>query len=65
MFILILEGMTDSLNGVNAETVDADIEDIAAGMGMAEGTVKSRLHYALEHLRAALEAERRGEEKLR
>jgi hypothetical protein len=24
MFILILEGMKDSLNGVNAETVDAD-----------------------------------------
>jgi RNA polymerase sigma-70 factor (ECF subfamily) len=44
---------------------DLTVPQIAAGMGMAEGTVKSRLHYALEHLRAALEAERRGEEKLR
>jgi DNA-directed RNA polymerase specialized sigma24 family protein len=30
---------------------------------MPEGTVKSRLHSALEHLRAALEAERRAERR--
>jgi RNA polymerase sigma-70 factor (ECF subfamily) len=41
---------------------DLTVPQIAADMGMAEGTVKSRLHYALEHLRAALEAERRAEE---
>jgi RNA polymerase sigma-70 factor (ECF subfamily) len=44
---------------------DLTVPQIAAETGMAEGTVKSRLHYALEHLRAALEAERRTEEKLR
>jgi RNA polymerase sigma-70 factor (ECF subfamily) len=41
---------------------DLTIPQIAAEAGMAEGTVKSRLHYALEHLRGALEAERRAEE---
>jgi RNA polymerase sigma-70 factor (ECF subfamily) len=44
---------------------DLTVPQVAAETGMAEGTVKSRLHYALEHLRAALEAERRTEEKLR
>jgi RNA polymerase sigma-70 factor (ECF subfamily) len=44
---------------------DLTVPQIAAGMSMAEGTVKSRLHYALEHLRAALEAERRAEETFR
>jgi RNA polymerase sigma-70 factor (ECF subfamily) len=44
---------------------DLTIAQIASEIGMAEGTVKSRLHYALEHLRAALEADRRVEEMLR
>lgn len=44
---------------------DLTVPQIAAEAGMAEGTVKSRLHYALDHLRAALEAERRAEEKYR
>jgi RNA polymerase sigma-70 factor (ECF subfamily) len=44
---------------------DFTVSQIAAESGMAEGTVKSRLHYTLEHLRAALEAERRVEETLR
>ncbi len=44
---------------------DFTVPQIAAESGMAEGTVKSRLHYTLEHLRAALEAERRVEETLR
>jgi RNA polymerase sigma-70 factor (ECF subfamily) len=43
---------------------DLTVPQIAAESGMAEGTVKSRLHYALEHLRAALEAGRRAEETL-
>jgi RNA polymerase sigma-70 factor, ECF subfamily len=44
---------------------DLTVLQIAVEAGMAEGTVKSRLHYALEHLRGALEAERRAEEKIR
>lgn len=44
---------------------DLTLGQIAAEADMREGTVKSRLHYALEHLRAALEAERRAEETLR
>lgn len=44
---------------------DLTVGQIAAETGMREGTVKSRLHFALEHLRAALEAERRAEETLR
>jgi RNA polymerase sigma-70 factor (ECF subfamily) len=44
---------------------DLTVPQIAAEIGTAEGTVKSRLHYALEHLRAALEAERRAEETFR
>jgi RNA polymerase sigma-70 factor (ECF subfamily) len=44
---------------------DLTIPQIAAETGLAEGTVKSRLHYALEHLRGALEAERRAEEAFR
>ena len=38
---------------------------IAVALGVPEGTVKSRLHACLAHLRAALEAERRAEENLR
>lgn len=44
---------------------DMTIPQIAAAIGLAEGTVKSRLHYALEHLRAALESQRRAEERIR
>jgi RNA polymerase sigma-70 factor (ECF subfamily) len=44
---------------------DLTVVQIASETGMAEGTVKSRLHYALEHLRAAVEADRRVEEMLR
>jgi RNA polymerase sigma factor (sigma-70 family) len=44
---------------------DMTVPQIAAQTGTAEGTVKSRLHSTLAHLRAALEAERRAEEALR
>ena len=44
---------------------DLTIAQIAAQMDLPEGTVKSRLHYALEHVRAALDAERRAEEQKR
>jgi DNA-directed RNA polymerase specialized sigma24 family protein len=42
---------------------DLTVPAIAAATRMREGTVKSRLHSALEHLRAALEAERRAERR--
>jgi RNA polymerase sigma-70 factor (ECF subfamily) len=42
---------------------DLTVPRIATLTGIREGTVKSRLHYALEHLRAALEAERCAEEQ--
>jgi RNA polymerase sigma-70 factor (ECF subfamily) len=41
---------------------DLTVPQIAQQMGIREGTVKSRLHNAHEHLRAAFEAERRAEE---
>jgi RNA polymerase sigma-70 factor, ECF subfamily len=41
---------------------DLTVPEIAARLAVAEGTVKSRLHAALEHMRAALAAERRAEE---
>jgi RNA polymerase sigma-70 factor (ECF subfamily) len=41
---------------------DLTVPHIAALTGIREGTVKSRLHNAQQHLRAALEAERRAEE---
>ena len=44
---------------------DLTVPQIAAETGIAQGTVKSRLHSALEHLRAALEAGRRAEETFR
>lgn len=44
---------------------DFTIPQIASQLGVPEGTVKSRLHYALEHVRAALDAERRAEEQRR
>jgi RNA polymerase sigma-70 factor (ECF subfamily) len=43
---------------------DMTVPAVAAAIGMRQGTVKSRLHSALEHLRAALEAERRAERRL-
>lgn len=36
--------------------LDLPVEDVAARTGAREGTVKSRLHYALSALRAALDA---------
>jgi RNA polymerase sigma-70 factor (ECF subfamily) len=44
---------------------DMTVPQIAAVTGVPEGTIKSRLHHALEHLRAAIAAERRAEESLR
>jgi RNA polymerase sigma-70 factor (ECF subfamily) len=44
---------------------DLTVPQIAAQLGIPEGTVKSRLHYALEHVRAALDAECRAEEQKR
>lgn len=44
---------------------DLTVPQIAAQLSVPEGTVKSRLHYALEHVRAALDAERRVEEQER
>jgi RNA polymerase sigma-70 factor (ECF subfamily) len=44
---------------------DLTVAQIASAMDLRAGTVKSRLHAALAHLRAALEAERRREEALR
>jgi RNA polymerase sigma-70 factor (ECF subfamily) len=41
---------------------DLTVPQIAAQTGIREGTVKSRLHNAHEHLRAAFDAERRAEE---
>jgi RNA polymerase sigma factor (sigma-70 family) len=41
---------------------DLTIPQIAAQSGLREGTVKSRLHNAQVHLRAAFDAERRAEE---
>jgi RNA polymerase sigma-70 factor (ECF subfamily) len=39
------------------------IPQIAAQLGVPEGTIKSRVHYALEHVRAAFDADRRAEER--
>ena len=36
------------------------VEDAAATIGIPVGTAKSRLHYATDALRAALEADARG-----
>ena len=41
---------------------DLSVPQIAELLRVPEGTVKSRLHHSLEHLRAALAAERRLEE---
>ena len=39
---------------------DLTVEQVAARTGVGAGTVKSRLHYALRHLRAAVDAEDEG-----
>ena len=44
---------------------DLTVPQIAAEIGLPEGTVKSRLHHSLEQLRAALAAEHRAEEQTR
>jgi RNA polymerase sigma-70 factor (ECF subfamily) len=44
---------------------DMTIPQIAIQAGLPEGTVKSRLHSALEHMRAELDAEHRAEEQRR
>jgi RNA polymerase sigma-70 factor, ECF subfamily len=41
------------------------VPEIADQLDLPEGTVKSRLHATLQHLRAALDAERRAEEHTR
>ncbi len=41
------------------------VPEIAERLAVPEGTVKSRLHSTLQHLRAALDAERRSEEATR
>jgi len=41
---------------------DLTVPQIAAETGIPEGTVKSRIHHALAHLRSALQAERRAAE---
>jgi len=41
------------------------VPEIAALLGIPEGTAKSRLHSTLQHLRAAFDAERRSEEAKR
>jgi RNA polymerase sigma-70 factor (ECF subfamily) len=40
---------------------DRTVPEIGGMLGIPEGTVKSRLHGALAHMRAALDAERRAE----
>jgi RNA polymerase sigma-70 factor (ECF subfamily) len=44
---------------------DLTVPQISAETGLPEGTVKSRLHHSLEHLRAALAAEERAAEAIR
>ncbi len=44
---------------------DFTVPEIAERLRIPEGTVKSRLHSTLGHLRAALDAERRSEEAAR
>jgi DNA-directed RNA polymerase specialized sigma24 family protein len=39
---------------------DLTVDQVAARTGVGAGTVKSRLHYALRNLRAAVDAEDEG-----
>jgi RNA polymerase sigma-70 factor (ECF subfamily) len=61
-----LAGAIRSLSADHREVVvlrfyaDLTVEQIAARTGVGAGTVKSRLHYALRHLRAAADAEDEG-----
>jgi RNA polymerase sigma-70 factor (ECF subfamily) len=61
-----LAGAIRSLSADHREVVvlrfyaDLTIDQIAARTGASAGTVKSRLHYALRHLRAAVDAEDQG-----
>jgi RNA polymerase sigma-70 factor (ECF subfamily) len=61
-----LAGAIRSLSADHREVVvlrfyaDLTVDQIAARTGVGAGTVKSRLHYALRHLRAAVDAEDEG-----
>ncbi|MBI3751375.1 MAG: hypothetical protein HY263_06930 [Chloroflexi bacterium] len=44
---------------------DLSVPQIAERLGLPDGTVKSRLHATLQHLRAAIDAEGRSEETRR
>jgi RNA polymerase sigma factor, sigma-70 family len=61
-----LAGAIRSLSADHREVVvlrffaDLTVEQIAARTGVGAGTVKSRLHYALRDLRAAVDAEDQG-----
>jgi RNA polymerase sigma-70 factor, ECF subfamily len=59
-----LERMTPDEQGLLALRFGREltVPEIATLLGIPEGTVKSRLHATLQHLRAALDAERRSEE---
>jgi len=61
-----LAGAIRSLSADHREAVvlrfyaDLTVDQVAARTGVGAGTVKSRLHYALRHLRAAVDAEAEG-----
>ena len=61
-----LAGAIRSLSADHREVVvlrfyaDLTVEQVAARTGVGAGTVKSRLHYALRNLRAAVDAEDEG-----
>jgi len=61
-----LAGAIRSLSADHREVVvlrfyaDLTVDQVAARTGVGAGTVKSRLHYALRHLRAAVDAEDEG-----
>ncbi len=61
-----LAGAVRSLSTDHREVIvlrfydDLTVDQIAARTGVGAGTVKSRLHYALRHLRAAVDAEDEG-----
>ena len=61
-----LAGAIRSLSPDHREVVvlrfyaDLTVDQVAARTGIGAGTVKSRLHYALRHLRAAVDADAEG-----